>query len=133
MITKQSNLDWFKANEETVLGQLVLYHSPVDLAYLVMHNEKWDDAAIEKLKLRLEKSEGLIKKEKVKRAKDAKASGKAVVKETKEEEELRLRQEKQKAQEKAAEKAQTEDDDEFLPDDDFVPNSEEEDDEFAGF
>jgi hypothetical protein len=113
MIVKSENKKWLEENQETVLGQLVLYHSPVALATVVMHPEKFDDAFLEKLKLRLEKSEGLIETQKQERKKVAdklkKQKKKApVVEETDDEANLRFVKEKAAETEKKVEEHEKE-------------------------
>jgi hypothetical protein len=103
LITKQDNLDWVKANEETLIGQLVLYHSPVDLAHIVLHPEKWTDAVVEKTRRTLEKSEGLLDEEKQKRKEVAAKKPKPKVVETDEDAEKRIQREKAAKTEEAVE------------------------------
>ena len=93
-ILKEENLKWVSENEETVVGQLVLYHSPVSLADVILHPEKWNDSVIEKLRTRLEKSEGLLEVEKKKRSEEAAKKPKKFVKETPEESNSRIQDEK---------------------------------------
>lgn len=121
MVTKTENIEWVKSNEETVIGQLVLYHSPVDLAHLILHPEKWDDAVIEKIRKTLAKSEGQLKVEKQERKKAAARAKKAKavesVKETDDEANLRLHKERAAESESLFTAKETSDlDDSELPD-----------------
>jgi hypothetical protein len=58
---------WVEENRETVLGQLVLYHSPVSLAEMVLNENLIDDKAVSMIKRRLEQSEENLSSEKKKR------------------------------------------------------------------
>jgi hypothetical protein len=123
MIKKQENIDWINNNEETMLGQLILYISHVDLAHLVLHPEKWDDAVVDKIRLRLEKSEGLIKVEKQKRKKAAAKKPPVKVQETDDEADSRLKKEMAtETEEMIAAKDSQRWSDCDLPDDDYKPN-----------
>jgi len=133
MPLNSQNAKWLEENEATVIDHLVQNHSPADLADLIIHNEKWCDQAIEKIRKSIEKREGLLEKEKLSRKKLAEIAGPTREVESKEEAELRLRKKKQREQKsmeerKVEEKANPDD---FLPDDDFEVKGD--DDAFEGF
>jgi len=106
---------WVADNRETLLGQLVLYHSPVNLAEMVLDDEKIDDDAVRRIKSRLERSEGLLKKEKSIRKKSSEVKTEP---KTERERDDEAKAEKAKSTEKAcAEKAKGKFDDVFVDDD----------------
>jgi hypothetical protein len=124
-LTRPDLIEWVEKNEETVIGQLVLYHGPVDLAHVILNPDLWNDSFVSKMKLRLEKSEGLIKTEQVARKKDAKAkkTQKAVIAPTPEEEDLQVQKEKAMETVIAAQEAHAKKwGDCQLPDDDWEPD-----------
>jgi anion-transporting ArsA/GET3 family ATPase len=130
---------WVVENRETLIGQLVLYHSPVALAELLVDDQKLDDVSIGRIKKRLEVSEGLLKKETAKRKKDAKAnaaaSGVKVAKApmTADEADDEEKKEKVKKTVTAQEKADADLLDDIFVDDDFVPDQGDDDGAFDSF
>jgi hypothetical protein len=128
---------WCKSNRETLIGQLVLYHSPVSLAELLVDDEKLDDKAIGAIKRKLEMSEELLKAEASQRKKDAKSKPvKPKTTLTPKEEDDQLKKNKAKETEKAVEIHQESKVGDIFVDDDFVYDESEEDesgDAFSGF
>jgi hypothetical protein len=92
--------DWLTKNETTILAELVMNHSPRDLAYVILHPDKWDDAAVLKLKRLIDADDGTLKKEKLARKRVAKTAPPKKVKETVAEADERLKSEKAAATEK---------------------------------
>jgi len=124
---------WVVENRETLIGQLVLYHSPVSLAEMVVDDQKIDDSVISKIKRRLESSEGLLKKEASKRKKDAKAAPPQKIMKTEEEVDDDVKSEKADETVKACEEKEKSKYDDIFVDDDFVPDQNDEDPVFSQF
>jgi hypothetical protein len=110
-----------RENETTLLAELVAYHAPYDLAYVILHPEKWDDTMLESVKRKIARDEKLLKLEKKKRKAAVKGASTPPpkVEETDEEANKRFISEKIAENEKLTTKS---DDDAELPDDFEFPS-----------